>query len=368
MSDESATATLDAPVTSASTADSSATAETSHDSGAPTGATAGEAKWLADNLDAETTTAPAPTKPAKPTTPKPAPSLQRASDNDQLSESGDQLDPPAGEEANQETPATPANLSPDQVKLLSRFKLSPEAFQMLPEQQRAELLQSFDNHAKYTSTIAQQLAAIKRGGVQPQQQQQRGQQQPANEQQGQPPAASAGDDAWKPLATEYGQEYMEQFRGPVRAELAPLQQTIEVQHKLLSDMAQRMYVDDLDAAFDKLELPEGVDKSDQQVRQNILELAFAGMQGFSFSQRSLRSAISQAATSLYHQQATQAAADAKAQLSKQRQRGSPNRSPSHAPTTRTPISQEQRERLFLAGQDKGLEGDALQAFIRNGGH
>lgn len=366
-SNAGSTATSGAPSTATTTAPAATAANESErsessGSGSP-GMSPAERDWFAkENSGSETTT--------QPTTS----ANQTATQTQTGKPAGEGL--ASGQPSDAEAPpeGQAVALTAPQVELLKRFKLTAEspALKAMNPQERAAFLQSLQGHTTYASQTAQELAALKRalqqqGGAPQQPNQQQNQSQEA----GQP---SAAGDHWSTLEKDYDESYIKPFKTAVQAEVqaavGEVMQRMGMMSPFLQEIAQRFIAEDQDAAFDKLSLPKGVDKNDPEVRQKIIAQAltqFPNGQGFSFSQRSLRSAIQQAATSLYQERINQAQAAAQAQQNQQRLRGSPDGNTSRAVTTARPVTQAEREKLYIAALDKGLKGDAIEDFIATRG-
>lgn len=257
---------------------------------------------------------------------------------------------PAPQADKPETPVVETLTEADK-QVLKRFQLDEGDVQAMPAAARSKFLRNLEDRARFTDTLQQEVTAFKKGG----QQQQAPQQQPAE--------SGIPDDVWKPLEEFYGADGVKPLRAAmdrhVSAAIQPYQQ-------INNQLAIRIIHDDIEAAFEKLELPEGVDKSDPAIREKILAEADVLLRSqFDLQKFNHRHAIPRAASSLFHQQ--QAAADKarKAQQQKQALRGSVDPG-TRVPTQAAPVTEEVLEERWLEADRKGLSGAARESFLYAG--
>lgn len=262
-----------------------------------------------------------------------------------------------------------------QAQVLKRLKVSPSVWGKLDTEERTELLASFEQHVRYTSQLAQENAGFKRQGQANQANPAeaaaatQAAAPPANTQQA-PPLAQANGDHWSAFK-EYGDDFSKGLQSAFQAELSPVTERFNQQQTLLQDLGQRLINDDIEAAFNDLALPDGVDSSNPEIRKAIVNAAWAqfgpDLNGFSIAGRSMKSAIQTAASTLFQKQAKQAEEAAKKTRVQSHLRASPTRQTAATATAKIELSQEEVDRIALkAISQGGRDADVRKEIERAG--
>lgn len=229
----------------------------------------------------------------------------------------------------------PGSLADADRDLCKRWQMTDQdlsALSSLPAETQQRLLGSLRDRTQYVDRIANEFNTLKT--QQPGQQAQPGQAQPATAGQ-QPPAFVSPDDAWKPLAEEYGAEtFVQPFRRSVEAtvqaaingllqQLQPVLQNRQ-QQQPAGDPALSQYIEEqqIRQAMADLTLPDGVEMNDQ-VRQQIEGEAYKILEGkFNLLNNNWSHAIPAAAARLFNVQAINAERSRRSQAATNARRGS----------------------------------------------
>lgn len=291
----------------------------------------------------------------------------------QITDTPGAQDPPQAEPeqpATESTPAEdpPAELSDADAQIVKRFQLDPvevAAMNALSPQQKAAFLRSLQGRASYTDNLQRELKALKAMGEKTAEDPQP--QTPPREAPPSPQPAN-GEQAFAALGEYFGDPeaarvFSTSFASAVQHELRPVLDGMARSDALM----ERILADDFERAFTDLELPEGIDKSDPVVQQELKDLAWELMEAkFHPVHFNPRHALPLAATHKYQSQITASAKATKAKAAQQALRRSPQMG-TRTPSTAPQLSQEDREALALRGISDGLSGEALSRFVASGG-
>jgi len=210
-------------------------------------------------------------------------------------------------------PAAPAWSEQDQ-KLLARWKLKATDLDYLTPEHRQHLLAGLGERTSFVDRLASQ---VNQPAAPPP---------PQAAQQAAPAAQQAAQqqaDLWAGMRQEYGDEFVQQFSAPINAVLQQRDQMIAQQQQALQQVQARIEQMHVEQAYSALQLPDGVEKSSDQVRQQIEAKAFELLQGrFEPGKYDWKHAIPEAAAALFNVQAIQAERARQAQAATQSRRGS----------------------------------------------
>jgi len=282
-------------------------------------------------------------------------------------------EPPDGEESDEEGQPPVGELSDTDKQAIKRHGLDPDeiaALRSLSPQTRAKWIANLDQRAKYTDTLQQQLRDLQ--GKKPADgdpADQTTEQQPAAQNQQQPTAPADFDAAWKEVEDNFGEYGFGDAVKPIKTAITSyanqaartaIAQAIEQQlGPALGKILGRIHTDDQAAAFESLELPEGIDKADKAVRDAILKEAETLLSGgFDIQNFNYRHAIPRAAINLYQKQlaAVEKSRKDRARRDSLRQTAEPSvRTPSTAPKLSDDEFEDEALQAVLNGDAKKLE-------------
>lgn len=249
-----------------------------------------------------------------------------------------EADETAGKEDTKPQPvATTPSLTPEESAIVKRYGLEPADIPAMSADARSRFLRNIDQRAKHHDALMQSV-----------QRNQPAQQPPV---QGQQQTQTTGpDDPWESVAGFYGEE----GTTPIRTAFErSMERAVAPAMQFNQQLAARMVNDDIERSIEKLELPEGIDKTNPEIRQKLIDAAkgFFGANGESFDlvSNNFTHAMPKAAASLFLKEMSAAQVKAKADRARKALMGSPSRG-SQIPTTRSPQTEEDREKLWFAEQ------------------
>jgi hypothetical protein len=227
-------------------------------------------------------------------------------------------DPQAGDNAD-EPDADAADLSDTDREAIKRHGLDPDditTLRNLTPDSRKRWIANLDKRAKFTDDVQkqnhelqQQLRELqgKKPGDGDNADDQQGKDARADQQQ-RPAAPAEFDAAWKGVEESFEPFGFGEAVKPIRGAIESMGQSITkgVQQQMAPIFA-RLMNDDIAAGFDKLELPEGVDKNDPKVREAIKKEADTLLSGsFDINNFNYRHAIERAGVNIYQSKIQQA--------------------------------------------------------------
>lgn len=243
----------------------------------------------------------------------------------------------------QETPAdgldaeTPPAFSPEESAIVKRYGLEPGDIPPMSEAARTKFIRNLEQRAAHHDALQNQLRTnpAQQPPLQGQSQNQ------ASAQQNQP------DDPWESAKTFYGEEGI----APLRTAFdRSVERAVAPSNQLSQQLAIRLINEDVERSIKELELPEGIDRDDPEIRKQLVEAAkgFFGPNGelFDLAANNFMHAMPKAAASIFNKQMLAAQAKAKTERTKKALLGSPSRG-SQPPTSRAPLTEEDRENAWL---------------------
>lgn len=279
-----------------------------------------------------------------------------------------------------------AKLTDDDRHLLKRHHVPERLVESMTDDERADLLGNLKKQSDYIADL-QRRAPKQADGNEDEAKSganQEGQQQ-------QPPQRakrekSEAEPLWKSASDYFGDEHAGNVRKAVEThvneQLGDFEQlvvqnfnaleeriakAVKPLNDMVRDLAARLEQDDIEAAIEALELPEGVDKRTEEVRKRLLDAAIA--KGVHPLKSSYRALIPQVARELYDKEIKAAERVRREQRGRELERGSPTKTTT-VQTRQTgdgrALSEKQREDRFFEATKRGLTGAARTSFINAG--
>lgn len=279
----------------------------------------------------------------------------------------------AGEEESEET-ETAAVFAKEVADVIRRAGLDPDSkvFAGMEPAERAKFVQQQQTRVKYIDRLNGEIGQLRQQLAQ------------ANPNQATPPATlpqavpnatnpnppAAPDQAWTQLEGYFGKDEISGLKQAVESivqqRLGSQPQEQPQQPQFSTAFLDRLQNDDIEAAYNSLELPEGIDKNDPVVREQIINEASRDLQGrVDLVKNNFRHAIPRVAAQLFAKQ--HATAD-KQRVVAQRSRalrGSPERG-GRAPTTRPVLSDDERDDAIIKGRMAGKSLAAIERELNAG--
>lgn len=284
------------------------------------------------------------------------------SDDDDLNEDDDGKAAADDEDEDDDEIAPDKVLGKKTLALLKRHHVPAKVVAAMQPDDREEFVESLRQTTRTISELQRAKAQRERDGGE-------GLIDGADERAGgsEAPPTREAEESWKQAAGYFGEEHVGHVRNAVtktvKAEASrAVQQANAPLVRVLTQLLQRIEREDIDSTIEKLDLPEGVDKTSKRVRKAILAHVHENFPEVDLLDNSYRKLIPKAASALY--------ADKQREADLARRRADRRKLLSGLPETASAASQQlkpttmkDREDRYFAGQKRGLAGRALHNFV-----